>query len=243
MTLTSDVRDVLYASWIVPVGGDVGPLVPKGVKLFERNGRTILTVLTYRHGHFGPSLLGPLRALFPSPLQSNWRLYVAQFRGQPSSRLVLFVRNIFDSISYAIGSRLFSDILPSHASAAFEHMCSDSECETRIVDVDGGLSIRLVASRSDSAQLPREFGDFFSSWEEAVKFLALQEGAIAAVPDETALAHSRIDLPVEMGFVRPMDALAYEAGEWLRSLGAEAAPFCFAVPRVRFRALSDSLLR
>ena len=70
--LESDVVEVVYLNWLVP-SALAAPHVPPGVTLHERNGQTILTVLTYRHGHFGPAMLGPLRKLFPSPLQGNWR--------------------------------------------------------------------------------------------------------------------------------------------------------------------------
>ena len=54
-------------------------LVPAGLEL-QRLGpggrHALFTFLTYRHGHFGPRLLGPLRRLLPSPVQSNWRIHV-----------------------------------------------------------------------------------------------------------------------------------------------------------------------
>lgn len=56
---------------------NLASVVPPGVSLIQKGGHTLLTVLTYRHGHFGPAFLGPLRKLLPSPLQSNWRVYLA----------------------------------------------------------------------------------------------------------------------------------------------------------------------
>jgi hypothetical protein len=76
LTLHSDVRDVVYVSWLVDAAA-AQQLLPAGVTLWQRGGKTPFTVLTYRHGHFGPALLGPLRRLLPSPLQSNWRDAVA----------------------------------------------------------------------------------------------------------------------------------------------------------------------
>lgn len=76
LTLASEVRDVIYVSWLVDAGA-AQALLPAGVALWQRNGKTPLTVLTYRHGHFGPAMLERLRRLLPSPLQSNWRLYLA----------------------------------------------------------------------------------------------------------------------------------------------------------------------
>lgn len=242
VTLTSDVRDVVYASWVVPVY-KVRQVVPDRIHLVERDGTTVLTLLTYRHGHFGPALLGTLRALFPSPLQSNWRLYIDAVDGQPRSSLVLFIRNVFSSMLYALVTRILSDVLPSQAARSFTHVSSASDCETRIVDAEGTLGLHLVARTEEAGILPDSFAALFNSWDEAVRFLALQDAAIAQVPDEAALAHSRIDLPIDPRTIQPMLVTHIEAGPWLRSLGADGPPLCFRVPSVRFRALSDTLLR
>ena len=112
-TLRSDVRDVVYLNWLVDVS-KVAHLVPAGLRLWQHNGLTPLTVLTYRHGDFGPEAAGPMRWLFGSPLQSNWRLYLQDDEGIPAS--VLFLSNIVDSTLYAAGARL-SDALPTHLAA------------------------------------------------------------------------------------------------------------------------------
>jgi hypothetical protein len=203
----------------------------------------VLTVLTYRHGHFGPALLGPLRALFPSPLQSNWRLYIDAVDGQRRSSLVVFIRNVFDSMLYALVTRVLSDVLPSQATRSFTYVCSARGCETRIVDAEGTLGLYLTARFEEAGILPAAFAALFDSWDEAVQFLALQDAAIAQVPDEAALAHSRIDLPIDPRAIQPMRATHIEAGPWLRALGVEGPPLCFRVPAVRFRALSDTLIR
>jgi hypothetical protein len=93
-TLRSDVRDVIYLNWMVDAAR-VAHLVPAGLQVWQREGLTPLTVLTYRHGDFGLEAAGPLRRLFGSPLQSNWRLYLQEADGVPAS--VLFLSNIVDS--------------------------------------------------------------------------------------------------------------------------------------------------
>jgi hypothetical protein len=58
LRLASDVHDVVYFNWLVPVSAVHG-LIPPGIEIEERGGFTVLTVLTYRHGHFArPSLTG-----------------------------------------------------------------------------------------------------------------------------------------------------------------------------------------
>ena len=148
--LASDVEDVVYLTWIVPVER-VRRFVPAGVAVIERAGLTLFTILTYRHRHFGPKWLGPLRRLCPSPLQSNWRLYVETLPPAATpGRTVLFIANAFDSRSYALGSRLSSDALPSHLPARFEHRRAGDGYE--IVLEPGSGSAPALACRLEPAE-------------------------------------------------------------------------------------------
>jgi hypothetical protein len=241
--LASDVRDVVYANWRVPVAR-AAALVPPGIVLVEHQGWTVLTVLTYRHGHFGPALAGPLRRLFPSPLQSNWRFYVdAAASAVPvAPGTVLFVRNIFDSALYALGTRLFSDILPSHLAGRFVHGRTATGWETRIEGPGSSPALNLAAIDSDVRALPPGFDAQFGSWEQAGRTLCLQEAAVAAVEDAGRIAHARISLPIPIAAVQPLIARDFAPTGLLADLGAEGAPFCFRVPAVHFRALSEALL-
>ena len=111
-------------------------LVPPRMTLATREVRVLLTVLSYRHGHFGPALAGPLRRLFPSPLQSNWRLYVDALDGAPlPAPTVFFLANVFDGALYALGTRLFSDALPSHLARRFSLACDGQACAIEIEPV------------------------------------------------------------------------------------------------------------
>jgi len=114
LTLESDVRDVVYLTWMMDAA-TAQAMVPAGVRLWQRNGLTPFSILTYRHGHFGPALAGPARRLLPSPLQSNWRFYLEE----PGK--VYFVRNVMDRALHALGTRIFSDILPTHLPERFVH--------------------------------------------------------------------------------------------------------------------------
>lgn len=99
--LESDVTDVIYATWMVDVA-KAAALAPAGARLWECEGKTPFTILSYRHGHFGPRLAGPARRLFPSPAQSNWRLYLAApLPGGPAVPTVAFVHNVFSKIGRA----------------------------------------------------------------------------------------------------------------------------------------------
>lgn len=232
--LASDVRDVVYASWVVSLDR-IASEVPPGVAVLERDGRTIVTALTYRHGGFGPALAGPLRWLFPSPRQSNWRLYLAR----PGT--VLFVKNIFDSALYALGTRLFSDALPSHHAARFDHLSDDAGCRVEIGGPGSAPALTLEAVRTDARSLPADFAPFFATWDEAVRFLCLQDAAVARIEGEDGLAYARIDLPIDVATVQPLTATACAPGAWLAQRGVAGQPFCFRVPAVPFRVLSETV--
>ena len=244
LQLHSDVRDVVYLTWLVDVES-VRHLVPSGVKLWQRGGKTPFTALTYAHGHFGPSGIGALRSLFPSPLQSNWRLYVEALPGaRPGQRVVLFVKNIMSSALYAIGTRLFSDALPTHLASTFRHEKDGGTFVTAIAGGRGSApSLSYAAQLKNSAELPSNFFGTFSTWLEAVEFLALQDAAIAQVDDISRMAFAEIELPIDVATVLPLEVLAGTLNcPFIEALGSDRTPLCFVVPKVRFKAVSERLL-
>lgn len=239
--LESDVCDVVYLNWVVPVEL-VTPYVPDGVSITTRDGKTIFTILTYKHGHFGPK--GFLRKVCPSPLQSNWRLYVDQINDrQTDCATVLFVKNIFNSAIHAIGSRLMSDALPSHLADKFT---LERGGERYRVDVQGGTgsspSFSSETITTNDKSLPSEFSLFYDSWDEAIVSLCLQDAAIVQAEDVSRLAIAHIDLSIDPASVMPLESIGFTAGSFLSNIGATSKPFCFCVPKVKFNVLSEKLL-
>ena len=240
--LASDVRDVVYLNWVVDAAR-AAEFVPPGVTLVEREGRVILTVLTYRHRHFGPVLLGPLRRLFGSPCQSNWRFYADRIAGRSVAATVLFIANILDSAFYTLGTRVLSDALPSDLAGRFVHR-RDADTIATVID-GGGSAPALSATVRDGAErvLPSAFSPFFADWRSAISGLCLQDAAICAVDDLPGrLALARIALPIDPARVRPMTCLDYRGGALLARLGATDPPFCFCVTGVPFRVVSERLI-
>ena len=242
LTLHSDVRNVVYVSWLVDAAA-AQRLLPAGVTLWQRDGKTPFTVLTYRHGHFGPALLGPLRKLLPSPLQSNWRLYLDHTpAGAPAVPCVYFLKNIMDSLPHALGTRLFSDILPTHLAAGMTHEVTATQARCRIASGAGSAPLLDV-----QADLMAEHGldagwqALFGNWHDAVAFLACQDAAIAHVPRNGKLVFGEIDLPVDADQVQALTALRADCG-LLGQLPPLSTPFAFLVPEVAFKALSERLL-
>lgn len=237
--LRSDVEDVVYLTWMVDARA-ARALLPAGLRVWERNGLTPLTVLTYRHGHFGPALAGPLRRLFPSPLQSNWRLYLdgPLPPGAPANT-VWFLENMMDSGAYVAATRLFSDIMRTHRPARFTH----DRAGTRI-EPGAGSAPALAYAMAPGAQpvLPPAFAEAFGSWDAAVAMLACQDAALGWSARLGKLVLSHIDLPIPLGAVEPLVPAGSVACSLLDSLPAAGEPLCFLVPEVSFRVLSESVL-
>lgn len=243
LKLASDVSDVVYLNWVVP-SEMVKDLVPEGLLLRTWGGQTILTALTYRHGHFGPAMAGPLRRFFPSPLQSNWRLYVARMPdGSVADKVVLFIKNVFDRGLHAVGTRVFSDVLPSHLAHRFAH---DRTADGFRIAIEGGsgsapgLAAEVVLGPDKS--LPDAFKPLFGSWQEAVACLALQDSALSEIAGQPELAHAGIDLPIDLAFVLPAQATRLSAGPFLQTHGVGATAFCFVVPAVGFKVLWERVI-
>ena len=242
LTLHSDVRDVVYVSWLVDAAA-AQTLLPPGVALWQRDGKTPFTVLTYRHGHFGPALPGPLRRLMPSPLQSNWRLYLDHTpAGAPDVPCVYFLKNIMDSLPHALGTRLFSDILPTHLAAGMTLEVGATQARCSIASGAGSApALDVQADITAEHGLDAEWQQLFGSWRDAVAFLACQDAAIASVPRNGKLVFGEIDLPVDLDQVQALTAVRADCG-LLAQLPPLSAPLAFLVPKVPFKALSERLL-
>jgi len=242
--LASDVVNVIYATWLVDANR-ARDAAPPGAVLWERNGLTPFTILSYRHGHFGPQAAGPLRQLFPSPLQSNWRLYLgAPLRGTRERSTVIFVKNVLDSAPYTLGTRLFSDALPSHCARTFT--LSNEPAELSVAIHPGAGSAPTFSARFErnrNASLPAAFAPFALSWSQAVTELSSQDAALAYVPSIGRIALATISLPVDIDSLEP---ISLRQGSlhcpMLEELCALEEPLCFHLPRVHFKALSERLL-
>ena len=112
--MVSDIAGVVYVNWLVEASR-LERFVPAGLELqrLGPDGRwALFTALTYHHGHFGFRALGPVRRLFPSPIQTNWRVHVVDPR--TGVRGIRFVTNAIDYAVPALGARLFSEGMPMH---------------------------------------------------------------------------------------------------------------------------------
>lgn len=244
LTLESDVVDVVYVTWLVDVK-EAQAFVPPEVRLWQRNGKTPFTALTYKHGNFGPAVLGAMRSFFPSPLQSNWRFYIdnSDLVGE-ESRAVFFLKNIISSSAYAFVIRIFSDVLQAHLPARFIHKNDGNRYETEIAGGEGSSpSLKCSAQLFGIKCLPDSYSSVFETWESAAEFLAQQDLALAVVERTQDLAISEISLPIELTEVQPLSAADGDVTcSFLEKFSQVGDPFCFLVPKVKFKVLSERRL-
>jgi len=239
--LVSDVRDVVYVSWWVDVR--YAPPPPPGHHYVVEGGRTPYTVLSYRHGHFGPRIAGSLRALVPSPRQGNWRWYLRRDDDPDRTPVVLFDRNVMDHLAFVAGARAFSDAMQPHLALRFGHaQQADGSGHTLI---DGGQG---------SAPALRLQWQVAEGWEDAgwpadvdgrhglLRFLACQDQAIARTCDRR-WATTRIDLPVDVATLQPLRLRGELYCPRLQAMGVVLPEgLAFRLPRVPFRVVSERLL-
>ena len=234
LKMESDVTDVVYLTWLVDAEAARAFVAPD-MRLWARNGKTLFTVLTYRHGHFGPAFLGRLRGIFPSPMQSNWRLYL------DDGGSVYFLKNIMSSLPYVFGTRMFSDIMQTHLAAKFRHDGGGQRFELDIQS--GGGSSPALSCKTSAAkekQLMPAFCSMFDSWETAVAYIACQDTAISRAERFKRNVISEIDLPIDVRQVLPLDVADGSVNcSLLAQFPSAEGPFAFVVPRVKFRVLSE----
>ncbi len=234
VAFVSDITDVIYVNYLVEAER-LESFVPAGLEL-QRLGRAgryaLFTHLTYRHGHFGPRRLGPLRRLLPSPVHTNWRLYVHD----PHSGLpgVYFVTNAISSTPHALAARLLSEGMPMHAlHRAAVAVGADHVCRVRLDPGTGSAPDLEAALRPNGAALPGPpWSECFDSYRAFLAYCVPQDRAFSSQPWYGRITRQEIALEI------PLDSCEPLAGE-VRSRAAavfvgEAEPLCFRVARVAF---------
>jgi hypothetical protein len=239
--MESDVTDVVYLTWLVDAH-TARQLVPPGAQLWQRDGKTPFTILTYKHGHFGPALMGRFRRIFPSPMQSNWRLYLNDTsQWATAGKSVYFLKNIMDSLLYVFGTRMFSDIMQTHLADKFTYESGQGVFELHIRSGNGSspaLSCKAVAEQYKKLTSP--FSSVFGSWSNAVKYIALQDVAVSYDERLKSLVSAEIELPIDLEEVLPFEvAVGSTKCSFLGQFSTAEGPFCFVVPRVKFRVVSE----
>lgn len=241
--LRSDIEDVVYLNWLVP-SADAQAVLPKPLMCNDLGGMTAVSILTYRHGHFGPAIFGPLRKLMPSPNQSNWRLYIEPVPASGERDAVYFVKTVLDSVPHVMGAHLVADGLPVHMAQSVRHI-RDSDTITSMVDPGGGSAPGLtsVVTEGGPTQLAEAWATRFVDWHSAVRYLVEQNRALFIDADAGSVYESQIDIPMEHKSILPVSITSCEIDGLPAELlpkGKNSSLFGFLVPAVRLDALRES---
>jgi hypothetical protein len=234
LAFASDVTDVLYVNYLVPVG-KLASLVPPRLELQVLGGKwTMFTFLTYRHGGFGPRILGPLRRmLMPQAVQSNWRIYVRDPKSKKEG--IYFVTNTITTLIHSLGARVMAEGMPMHLAARGE-VAREADGTMRVtIDPGQGSApdAQIVARPSSNRVLEGPWTECFDSYEAMLAYTVPQDRAMSAQPWKGWVTCQEIDLGIPIDICEPLEAeVKSRAAE---AIVGDARPLCFRVPTVRFR--------
>jgi hypothetical protein len=243
LELASDISDVIYVSYLVPADR-LAVFVPEGLELQRlgpENAHALFTFLSYRHGHFGPRGFGRLRRLFPSPIQTNWRVYV---RDPESGRQgIHFVTNAIGSTLLALGARLLSEGMPMHVLARRSDIERAPDGSLRVTLDPGGGSApdaRLaLRARAGLPELTAPWSTCFADWRGFLAYTVPQDRAMASQPWQRTISRQEIDLGIPLDSCEPLEGEVRSAAA--QAFVDEATPLCFRVPRVSFLFTGEML--
>lgn len=234
VAFASDITEVIYVNYLVEAAR-LEPLVPWGLEL-QRLGPggqyAFFTHLTYRHGHFGPRLLGPLRRFLPSPVQSNWRIHVCD--PQTGQLGIYFVTTAISHTPHALLARSLSEGIPMHVMQRGEVSAQpDGSFQVQLDPGSGSapdLCMRLKPC--PKTRLAPPWSDCFDSYRAMLAYCVPQDRAISSQPWYRRITRQEIHLGIPLEACAPLKAeIVSKAAQ---ALVGDAQPLCFRVARVAF---------
>lgn len=232
--MLSDITDVVYVNYLVPAE-KLEPLVPAGLtlqRLGPRKEYALFTFLTYKHGRFGFRLLGPLRRLMPSPVQTNWRIHVADPR--TGTKGIFFVTNAITATAQALGARMLTEGMPMHVLAAGS--VTRGEDGTMRVSLEPGQGsapdCEATLSPAPTPTFEGAWKACFPTFRDLLAYCVPQDRAMSTQPSARTVTRQEIDLGIPLDVCEPL------AGEVQSRAAAaivgDATPVAFRVPKVSF---------
>ncbi len=234
LAMRSEITDVVYVNYLIDARA-AEAYVPPGLELQRLGpdgGYALFTFLTYRHGHFGVAALGPLRRLFPSPVQTNWRVHVTD--PNTGHRGIYFVTNAIASTPLALAARLMTEGMPMHVLAR----------GTLDRAADGAIAIALdpgTGSAPDAtlALAPCEVPTLTGAWAECfadhralLAYCVPQDRAMSSQPLRGRISRQEIDLGIPLDACRPLAGTVTSRAA--TAIAGDAVPLCFHVRDVAF---------
>ncbi len=234
-SLSSDITDVVYVNYLVDAGR-LERYVPPGLQL-QRLGPggnwALFTFLTYNHGHFGPTRLGPFRRLLPSPVQSNWRIHVIHPRS--GTRGISFLSTAISSAPHALTARLLSEGVPMHVPERAEVRRDQDGTMHLLLDPASGSApdLRATLNPTDDRTLPPPWTECFKDFDEFLTYCVPQDRALSTQPWYGRLTRQEIHLGIPLDSCEPLTGVV-ESRAASAIAGDDARPVCFRVAKVKF---------
>ncbi len=235
LAMISDITDVVYVNYLVPADS-LSRLVPTGL-LLQRLGPggryALFTFLTYKHGHFGFRMLGPLRRLMPSPVQTNWRIHVLDPR--TGTRGIFFVTNAIASTLFSFGARMLTEGMPMHVLATGDlHRDEDGTVHLHL-DPGAGSAPDAEATLRPSATPAMEgpWKACFPTFRDFLAYAVPQDRAMSTQPSAGTVTRQEIELGIPLDVCEPLAGEVHSRAA--EAIAGDATPVCFRVPSVFFR--------
>ncbi len=238
--MRSDITDVIYVNYVVPAAS-LGPYVPEGLEL-QRLGDggkwAMFTFLTYRHGHFGFEILGPLRRLLGSPVQSNWRIYVRDPRTKIEG--IYFVTNAISATVPSLCARLTAEAMPMHVWKRARLSRDHAGKVTLALDPGVGSAPDAEAELTPCAAAPLEgpWRECFDSYRDFVSYCVPQDRAMSTQPWVPRVTRQEIQLGIAIEDCEPLTGGV--SSRAARAIVGDAKPLSFRVASVRFRFAEEA---
>jgi hypothetical protein len=235
LAFVSDITNVVYVNYLVDAT-QLQRLVPASLKLQQLGpgGRyALFTFLTYRHGHFGPRLLGPLRKLLPSPIQTNWRIHVYD----PNTGVlgIYFISTAITALPNALAARFLSEGVPMHVPHRAELTRHPDDSIALRIDPGAGSSpdVEAIWSPAEIPTLSAPWNECFADFRAFLEYCVPQDRAMSSQPWYRRITRQEIRLDIPLDVCRPLTGNVLSQAA--REIAGDATPLCFAVPAVGFR--------
>lgn len=233
--LVSDARDLVYVNYLV-AADRLEPLVPEGLRLQRVGpgcGFALLTCVTYRHGRVGPPLPEMLRRRLPGPVQSSWRLYVAE----PASgqRGTYLISSAVGSTAHALVGRAWGECAALHVPRRADLVRDASGTVHLSVEPGGGTApdVRATLRPNLDKALPPEWEACFHDWTGLLEFCVAEERVLSAQPWLGRVVRQEVAPAVPPQKCQRLEGVV--ESRTAAALVGEARPLCFYVPAARFR--------
>jgi len=231
--LVSDIEDVIYINYLVDAE-KLQLLVPLGLSLQrlgpEKN-YALFSVLTYRHGNFGPSLCGASRGLMPSPVQSNWRIHVRDADGTEG---IYFVATVVTHPAVAFGGRILSDGVPMHLAQHGTVTRDGAGNVSVLLEPGAGSAPDMMASLSpcEKPELVGAWKECFGTFDQFLAYCVPQDRAMSVQPWYAQVTKQEINLGIPLTICEPLQGEVHS--KTVENLIGTETPICFRVPQVNF---------